>query len=211
MHKKDMHYQFIVFVGIHVDCSLYKLVHGDVYLHWNKLLAIGESTIHVVLQEFLFVINIACKNQIQWCEGEDWVEIVVGFEKNCGLPSIHGTIDVIHIHIEKPNGPFARDYYSFKSNTFNIQLQTMVDHWGQFKNVFVGMPRLMNDVHNLGISSLYRKVVNGELLRLNPGMDQEIRPYILRDKWYLLLSWFMILHKQIGNVHHIALEVLFNK
>jgi uncharacterized membrane protein len=24
------------------------------------------------------------------------------------------------------------------------------------------------------------------------------------------LPWFMIIHKQIGNVHHIALEVLFN-
>ncbi len=159
-----MHYQFIVPIGIHVACSLYKLAHGDVYLHWNELLAIGKSTIHVVLQEFVFVMNVACKNQIQCCEGEDWVEIVAGFKKNWGLPSIHGTIDIIHIHIQKPNGPFARDYYSFKSKTFNMHLQTMVGHWGQFKDVFVGMPSLMNDAHNLGISNLYHKVVNGELL-----------------------------------------------
>jgi hypothetical protein len=51
-----------------------------------------------------------------------------------------------------------------------MHLQTMVDHWGYFKNVFMGMPSLMNDAHNLGIYSLYRKVVNGELLWLNPSM-----------------------------------------
>jgi hypothetical protein len=45
-----------------------------------------------------------------------------------------------------------------------MHLQIMVDHWGQFKDVFVGMPSLMNDAHNLGISNLYGKVVNGELL-----------------------------------------------
>jgi len=54
---------------------------------------------------------------------EDWVE-VVGFKKNCGLPFIHGIIDAIHIYIEKPNGPFAKDYYSFKSkhSTCNCRL-----------------------------------------------------------------------------------------
>jgi hypothetical protein len=29
----------------------FMLAHGDVYLHWNELLAIGKSTIHVVLQD----------------------------------------------------------------------------------------------------------------------------------------------------------------
>jgi hypothetical protein len=42
-------------------------------------------------------------------------------------------------------------------------------------------------------------------------MEREIGPYMLGDKWYPLLPWFMILHKHIGNVCHIALEVLFNK
>ncbi len=92
-----------------------------------------------------------------------------------------------------------------------MHLQIMVDHWGQFKDVFVGMPSLMNDAHNLGISNLYGKVVNGELLWLNRSMEREIKPYILGDKWYPLLPCFIILHKQIGNVRHIALEVLFNK
>ncbi len=42
-------------------------------------------------------------------KGEDWVEVVAGFKKKSGLPSIHGTIDIIQIHIEKPNGPFAKN------------------------------------------------------------------------------------------------------
>jgi hypothetical protein len=86
------------------------------------LFAIGKSIVHVVLWEFVFAINVVCKNQIQWLEGEDLLEVVAGFKNFCGLPFVDGAINVIHIRIQKPIGPFIGYYYFFKSETFTMQL-----------------------------------------------------------------------------------------
>jgi hypothetical protein len=72
------------------------------------------------------------------------------------------------------------------------------------------MPGSMNDVHILRISSLYQKVVYGDMFQLTRG-EENIKLYILGEKGYLLLPWLMIPHKQIANVHHIILEALYNK
>ncbi len=81
----------------------------------------------------------------------------------CGLPRVNGVIDITQIHIQKPRGPFVGDYFSFKSKGFNMHLEVVIDHWKQFRNIFVGMPSSMNKTHILQLSSLYHKVVNGEL------------------------------------------------
>ncbi len=49
MQKKDTWCTFVVPIGICVDCSLYKLVHGIEYLHCSELFAIGKSLVHLVL------------------------------------------------------------------------------------------------------------------------------------------------------------------
>lgn len=47
---------------------------------------------------------------------------------------------------------------------------------------------------------------------LAPNMSQDnIRPYILGNKGYLLLPWLRILHKQNANVQHILLEAFYNR
>ncbi len=43
--------------------------------------------------------NIVFKNKIMWLEGEHLVKVMVKFKSFCGLPSIHGTIDVTEIHL----------------------------------------------------------------------------------------------------------------
>jgi hypothetical protein len=48
------------------------------------------------------------------------------------------------------------------------------------------------------------------MFQLNQG-EKNIKPYILGDKSYPLLTWLMIPHKQVANVHHIVLEALYNK
>ncbi len=52
--------------------------------------------------------------------------------------------------------------------------------------------------------------MNGDLFRMVQG-EEEIKPYILGDKGYLLLPWLMVLLKQFDNVCHIVLETLHNK
>ncbi len=58
------------------------------------------------------------KNQMRWPKREELVETMANFKTFNGLPSIHGAIDVIHI--KKLKGTFARDYFSFKSKSYNM-------------------------------------------------------------------------------------------
>jgi hypothetical protein len=118
--QKNTRYQFVITIGIRVACSFYKLPYGVGYLQHSEIFAIGKSIVHVVMSKF--VVNVVCRNQIQWLKGEELAEIVAGFKNFCGLPSFDGAINVTHIHIQKPIDPFIGDYYSFKFEPFNMQL-----------------------------------------------------------------------------------------
>ncbi len=68
----------------------------------------------------------------------------------------------------------------------------------------------MNNVHILHLCNLYNEVVNGDMFHVNKG-EEEIKPYLITNKGYLLLPCLMIPHKQSGNVQHIIFEALYNK
>lgn len=70
--KKDTRYRFAIPVGIRVACSLYKLAHAADYLQCSELFAIGKSTVHLVLHDFVAVINVVFKNQIRWPRGRTY-------------------------------------------------------------------------------------------------------------------------------------------
>jgi hypothetical protein len=70
---------------------------------------------------------------------------MASFKYWCGLPSIHGGIDYMHIHIQKPTGAFVTKYFSYKSKVHIKQLQTTIDHEKHFCNVFMGLPKSMDD------------------------------------------------------------------
>jgi len=86
----------------------------------------------------------------------------------------------------------------------------MVDCQKKFCDVFVGLFGSMNNVHILHVSNLYIKVVNGDMFHLNKG-EEEIKPYLIINKGYLLPPWLMIPHKQFGNIQHTIIEALYNK
>jgi hypothetical protein len=71
----------------------------------------------------------------------------------------------------------------------------MVDHEKQFRDVFVGLSRSMNDFRILHLSNLYSKVTFDGFFDHEHGSQDGINPYILGDKGYPLLPWFMIPHK----------------
>lgn len=66
--------------------------------------------------------------------GEDLQRVMTGFQDFCGLPSVHGAIDVSQIHIVIPTGlgHNQADYYSYKSKGHSMQLQVVVDHEKHF-------------------------------------------------------------------------------
>jgi hypothetical protein len=75
-----------------------------------------------------------------------------------------------------------------------MQLQAVVDCQKKFKDIFDGMPRSMNDTCVLQISSLHWKAINGNLLQIDQG-ENGIKPYVIGDMGYPLLSWLMVPHK----------------
>jgi len=54
---------------------------------------------HLVLHEFVCVVNVVFQSQNWWPKQEDLVEVMRGFKELYGMPSIHGAINVMHIHI----------------------------------------------------------------------------------------------------------------
>ncbi len=190
--EKNIHYQCVVLVGIWVTCSLYKLTHRDEkLLQCNELFAINKSIVHLALQELtVFAMNIVFKNKIMWLEREHLVKVMVKFKSFCGLPSIHGTIDVTQIHVLKFQGQSIVNYISFKSKGYNMQLQVIGDYHKKIGDIFVGMLRSMNNTQILQISNLYQRAMHGDLFQKNRG-EKNIWPYIYGDKGYPLLPWLI--------------------
>jgi hypothetical protein len=62
----------------------------------------------------------------------------------------------------------------------------VVDYQKKFQDVFVRLLGSMNDARILRLSSLYKKVVNGNMFHINRG-EEEIKPYFIIDKVYPLL------------------------
>lgn len=102
---------------------------------------------------------------------------MIGFKDFSSLPFVYGASDVMQVHIYKPKGPFAGDYYSFKLKAYNMQFQTIVD-LKKFHNTFVGMSGSMNVVWIFQISSLNQKAMNGEC----HYALEDVRPYLIGDK-----------------------------
>jgi hypothetical protein len=76
------------------------------------MFAIGKSTIHLVLQEFVFFKNKDFGAKIKWLKGKDLVQVMATFKIFCGLLVIHNAIDVTQIHIQKSGGTYEADYFS---------------------------------------------------------------------------------------------------
>jgi hypothetical protein len=58
---------------------------------------------------------------------------------------MHDAIDITHISILKPLGPFLKDYYYHELHGCNIIVQKVVDCNKQFTNLFVGF---LGNVHD---------------------------------------------------------------
>ncbi len=69
MEKKDTKYKCVVPIGIHIIYSFYKFAYCIAYHHWSKIFAIKKLTIHLVLQEFINVVNVDFRHHIKWPKG----------------------------------------------------------------------------------------------------------------------------------------------
>ncbi len=159
MVKKNTKFKCALHVDIRITCSLYKLVHTSKYIHCSELFTIRKSIVHLILWNFIHVVNHVFKNQIRWAEGYHMLHIMEASSSLSSLLRIQGAIDVAQIHIYKLKVlGFVADYYFFKSNTYNMQLQVLINHHKHFLGVFIGMPGSTNHTQILNLSLIYQKV-----------------------------------------------------
>jgi hypothetical protein len=75
-----------------------------------------------------------------------------------------GAIDGTHFSIAKP-AHFSEDFFYFKTNGYSLVCQAVVNKKKQFLDVFVGLPKSLNDARVLRRSGLYnRRAINGHLI-----------------------------------------------
>jgi hypothetical protein len=54
---------------------------------------------HLVLHEFVCIMNLVLKNQLKWPKGTDFIEFMDEFKDMC-ISIIHGAIDILQIHVQ---------------------------------------------------------------------------------------------------------------
>ena len=84
------------------------------------------------------------------------------FKPLCGLPTVVGTIDGTHFHIQKPAVSHG-DYFYFKTNGYTIACQVVINSKRKLLDIFVGVPGSTNDARMLKRSSLCHEVRQGNL------------------------------------------------
>ena len=171
------------------------------------MFAIGRSTVCLVLREVVQAINVALRSEIAWPSGNRVLEIEAGFQQLCGLSGVVGTMDGMHISINKPRESPA-DYFYLKSGGYSLNCQTVVDSNKCFLDLFLGMPGSTNDSRVLRRSLLYHRGMHGSLWDSTLSF-QGFSPYLLADSGYPLLPWVMVPYKGFGNLP--LVDTYFNR
>jgi hypothetical protein len=194
-----------------VACALYKLVQGSSLLQCSEFFAIGKSTVSGVLRDVVHAINIEFRCEIAFPRGNRLLNVMREFEEFCGLPSVAGAIDGSHIHIRKLFvGP--EDYFYFKSSSYTIQMQVVVDWKKRFLDIVVGMPSSTHDSCMLRRSSLYQMAESRTLF--DGGISAGgFSPDLLGDAGYPLKQWLLTPYRDrpARTGHRSMLECLYNK
>lgn len=82
MEKKNIKYICAIPIGIKVAYSMYKFFHGPKYLQCSEMFIIRKFSMNMVLRKFVYVVNVVLKKHIQWPQGEELVQVMVGFRKS---------------------------------------------------------------------------------------------------------------------------------
>jgi adenylate kinase family enzyme len=82
---------------------------------------------------------------------------------------------------------YPKDYYH-KSGSYRMVAQAMVESNKKFTNIFIGLPRNVNDSQVLKRSRFYQQVQYHVLFNPSKRCGDGTPPYLLRDKGYPLIN-----------------------
>ncbi|KAL3680337.1 hypothetical protein R1sor_023293 [Riccia sorocarpa] len=192
--KQDTRLRPSIPVMVRVGATIYRLINGVDYYEVADKFGVGESSVHEIMQDCVPAIVKVFGHHLNWPTGEAMAEVSRSFHEKCGLPNCQGTIGSTHVEILNPTGPEARKYIN-KTGHFSVVLQAVADSSFSLLDVFCGYPERTYDNKVLRNSSLYRRVLAGEILAgpiqsINGGF--QLRPYILGGSNYPLHSWLMV-------------------
>jgi len=132
-----------------------------------------------ILKDVVHAINNTLRHELSWSRGEWIQQIEEDFYNLCNLLGIMGAIDGTHVSISKPQNCLV-DYFYFKSRSYMLNCQAIVDNKKRFFNLYLRMLDSTNDSRMLRHSSLY------ELGSCNMLLDDHIffkgfSPYLIGD------------------------------
>ena len=205
VHRHDTKYRIAIPALICDACTLFKLTHGASLIIWSEMFALGKSTMSLFLRDVVHAINECLRNEISWPTGDRLRDSQAAFKRLCGLQSVVGAIDGTHVHISKPKY-VPTDYYYFKSGGYTLKCQA--DSEKRFLDLFLGMPRSMNDSRMLRRSSLHHQALHNNLFDRQHSVDG-FAPFLIGDSGYPLLPWLMVPHRGPGQLS--VAEQLFNR
>ena len=184
-----------------VALTLWFLSTNADYRTIGHLFGVSKSTVCIVTKEVCAaIVDKLLPKYIRIPGDEGLREVVDGFKSKLGFPQCAGAVDGTHIPIMSPED-FPADYYNRKG-WHSILMQGMVNHLGQFMDVYIGWPGRVHDARVFANSALYRKGQDGQLL---PNWTEsicgvDIPLVILGDPAYPLLPWLMKAYPDNGRL-----------
>jgi hypothetical protein len=67
--KHDTQYKNGITIEIKVSCTIYNLMHGDIFFVYNELFAIGKFIMLLMLHEVVTTVNVIFNKLIPWLVG----------------------------------------------------------------------------------------------------------------------------------------------
>ena len=158
--------------------------------------ALGKSTVGQILRQVCTAISVNFGHLIAWPVGRRLSRVIAGFQAKQGLPNCIGTIDGSHIYISSPSNTIVAANHQNRYKSFSILLQGVVDSKCYFTSINTGPPGSLHDSAHFRSTELYRKVEEGIMGGFHDDpltwpIGLPFPPYIMADRGYPLLSWYI--------------------
>lgn len=156
------------------------------------LFGVARSTVCSIVQETsAAIVQVLMRRYIEFPKGQKLKDVIDGFERKWGFPQCAGAIDGSHIPVCAPELNHT-DYYNRKG-FYSMIVQAVVDQDYLFRDICVGWPGSVHDARVLVNSSIYARILRGEVLQgyRRTILRHEIQPLLVGDSAYPIEKWLM--------------------
>ena len=193
LEEQDTRFREALSIEKRVAITLWPLATGSCYPSVSKTFAVGKSTAVSITKSFCAEISRLSKYFIKFSRTPGGTAKAIATFKettNCKIPQALGAIDGVHITILSPHTDRKVDYYNRKQeHTINSVVRGNL----LFLDFCNGVPGSVHDSRILRNSVIYAKAESSQILNFPIDVTENvtIRPFILGNGGYPLLTWLM--------------------